>query len=190
MTENTVARSRAHSHISRRRVVQGAAWSVPAVLVATAAPAFAGSDPNAYPILLQTNTGYVPNPGESQQHIELTLQRQDNNSTHDIQIVSVSVYFTQDNNGQFKESLGVSNDTSTWTYNAGASTMPTTVGGSGIAVFNPVGGPLVLSGSSATTLDFNINRFESIEKIVIEAYTGPSWSVNAGYEVVPVKLKK
>lgn len=30
-------------HLTRRRVVQGAAWSVPAITVATAAPAFAGS---------------------------------------------------------------------------------------------------------------------------------------------------
>ncbi|MDN4490641.1 hypothetical protein QQX13_07330 [Demequina sp. SYSU T00068] len=43
MTENTVARPKAHSSISRRRVVQGAAWATPAILIATASPPAAAS---------------------------------------------------------------------------------------------------------------------------------------------------
>ena len=35
--------SRLNAHVSRRRIVQGAAWAAPAILIATAAPAFAAT---------------------------------------------------------------------------------------------------------------------------------------------------
>ena len=43
MTNVVPARPVAHAHVSRRRIVQGAAWAAPAIMIATAAPALAVS---------------------------------------------------------------------------------------------------------------------------------------------------
>ncbi|WP_228373254.1 hypothetical protein [Demequina silvatica] len=99
--ESTNARSGAG--ISRRRLVQGAAWATPAVLIATAAPAFAGSDPLMTPLF-----GVVGNSGKqtitgsggtaaSARTVTATVQRVDNNSTYAITRTEIRIEFQRFN---------------------------------------------------------------------------------------------
>lgn len=58
-TESSSTES-APNNISRRRVVAGAAWTVPAVMVASAAPAVASSLPPVYPDLKNASACKLP----------------------------------------------------------------------------------------------------------------------------------
>ena len=75
------------NEISRRRVVAGAAWAAPAIVVASSAPAWAGStgDPNV--------TAFVEPTADANNALPVTISFQ-NSGTGDTGLLIIDVFFT------------------------------------------------------------------------------------------------
>lgn len=167
MTATVPAPERAHDGLSRRRILQGAAWAAPAIVLATAVPAAAGSLATAYPTLAASFDWSIKNPGnESKTDATLTIIRQDNNSVHSVRIDSVVVHFDSSAKGGSQAS-GAGVATTGWTFDAANSFIPTGSSSTtaGYATLLPPAGTVLSSSFSSIQVTFFLQRFNGITSI-------------------------
>ena len=103
MTATVPAPERAHDGLSRRRILQGAAWAAPAIVLASAAPAFAvgsGDASTSTPVASGSFTAALKNPGATQKAGSLVMTRQDTGSTIPFVITSITIAFTSTQQNQ------------------------------------------------------------------------------------------
>lgn len=172
MTATVPAPERAHDGLSRRRILQGAAWAAPAIVLATAAPAFAvgsGDSSTATPVASGTFTADLKNPGATLKAGSLVVARQDTGSTVPFVITSITIAFTstQQNQGTQGEV-----NSAGWTVDEGASTFPVPGNLKGTMVIVPTAGGYPLTGSGAVTLAWSLSRYESIDSVTLVGTAG------------------
>lgn len=165
--------------ISRRRIVQGAAWVTPAIVIAAAAPAAATSLEPDTGALVATLGAYSPNPGNSNQRITTTVAR--SGGTQPITLSRTVVRFIK-NGGQQASSAQVL--TPGWGVDGNASRFPSNNGEEGVAVFVAQAATVatLASPGAATQVEFNLNRFAAISRVRVE---GTSGATPVSFEFTP-----
>lgn len=185
MTATVPAPERAHDGLSRRRILQGAAWAAPAIVLASAAPAFAvgsGDASTSTPVASGTFTAALKNPGATQKAGSLVVTRQDTGSTIPFVITSITIAFTSTQQNQGTQG-GIS--TAGWEVDADASTFPVPGNLAGTMVIVPTSGGYSLSGSDAITLAWSLSRYESIDSVTLVGTAGAG-----GVELPGVSLSR
>ena len=134
--------SKAKKGVSRRTVVVGTAWAVPAIVVASAAPAMALSGPVTF-------TGRAcKSPGNPKRYLfEITVVN-DNNVPLEFHAISLVINGVTSANVCPDEGTIAANSTLTLTIAAG--TYPDSANGTAILnySFGPVGGPYITTSAS------------------------------------------
>ncbi|WP_156156048.1 hypothetical protein [Demequina maris] len=159
--------------VSRRRIVQGAAWATPAILIATAAPAFAGSNPDVLPIL----SGGVVGPASADsgaQTLTVSAIRTDNNSTWPIVVTQIVVEYIKGANGSVSHSVV----TAGWQESGSVHPGGNSAGQTGSVVLEPVsatGVSISVPEDPTTTpetsiaVQFTLSRYSELSKLTIVA---------------------
>ena len=139
--------SKAKKGVSRRTVVVGTAWAVPAIVVASAAPAMALSGPVTF-------TGRAcKSPGNPKRYLfEITVT---NSNNVPLQLNAISLVINGVTSANVCPTTGTIAANSSQNVTIAAGTYPDSANGTAILnySFGPVGGPYVTSSASTTFND-------------------------------------
>lgn len=161
------------SNVSRRRVIAGAAWATPAILIAAGSPPAAASVTNGTPILTGVMGAYSPNNGNSAQTITATMNYSPNGTTTSIVLTAITITFVKQG-GNDNQASGGEIQSAGWQIDTADSVFPKTNGAVGklVLVPNPPGSVVLSSANTAVPVNFNINRFSSISSVKFDGTAG------------------